>query len=302
MQGGRVTAVRDRIRPMAADTPSATPATTQTQIVDRLSRLPYWLILILLGGVILFYNITTDELYSVIFGRLAQGVAISLFVAITSYVVAIIIGLIVALGRVSKNPIAYNLATLYVNVIRGVPILVQIFYVAFVLSPAFISMVNGLGLGLAGILGPENFLAKATTQDISMLARVMIALAIAYGGFEAETFRAGIESIGRGQMEAARSLGMSYFQAMRYIILPQAFRRVLPPLGNDFVSMVKDSSLVSVLGVRDITQEARLYAAASFRYPETYNTLAFLYLAITFTLSLGVKLLENRLSKGGKGS
>ena len=182
------------------------------------------------------------------------------------------------------------------------PILVQIFYVAFVLSPAFISMVNGLGDGLAGLLGPENFLAKATTQDISMLARVMIALAIAYGGFEAETFRAGIESIGRGQMEAARSLGMSYFQAMRYIILPQAFRRVLPPLGNDFVSMVKDSSLVSVLGVRDITQEARLYAAASFRYPETYNTLAFLYLGITFTLSLGVKLLENRLSKGGKGS
>lgn len=302
MQGGRVSALRDRIMPMAADTPSATPATTQTQIVDRLARLPYWLILILLGGVILFYNITTDELYSVIFGRLAQGVAISLFVAIASYVVAIVIGLIVALGRVSKNPIAYNLATLYVNVIRGVPILVQIFYVAFVLSPAFISMVNGLGLGLAGILGPENFLAKATTQDISMLARVMIALAIAYGGFEAETFRAGIESIGRGQMEAARSLGMSYFQAMRHIILPQAFRRVLPPLGNDFVSMVKDSSLVSVLGVRDITQEARLYAAASFRYPETYNTLAFLYLAITFTLSLGVKLLENRLSKGGKGS
>lgn len=287
---------------MAADTQPATPATTQTQIVDRLSRLPYWLILILLGGVILFYSITTDELYSVIFGRLAQGVAISLFVAIASYVVAIVIGLIVALGRVSKNPIAYNLATLYVNVIRGVPILVQIFYVAFVLSPAFISMVNGLGDGLAGLLGPENFLAKATTQDISMLARVMIALAIAYGGFEAETFRAGIESIGRGQMEAARSLGMSYFQAMRYIILPQAFRRVLPPLGNDFVSMVKDSSLVSVLGVRDITQEARLYAAASFRYPETYNTLAFLYLGITFTLSLGVKLLENRLSKGGKGS
>jgi len=287
---------------MAADTQPATPATTQTQIVDRLSRLPYWLILILLGGVILFYSITTDELYSVIFGRLAQGVAISLFVAITSYVVAIIIGLIVALGRVSKNPIAYNLATLYVNVIRGVPILVQIFYVAFVLSPAFISMINGVGNGLSGVLGPNNALAKATTQDISMLARVMIALAIAYGGFEAETFRAGIESIGRGQMEAARSLGMSYFQAMRYIILPQAFRRVLPPLGNDFVSMVKDSSLVSVLGVRDITQEARLYAAASFRYPETYNTLAFLYFAITFTLSLGVKLLENRLSKGGKGS
>jgi polar amino acid transport system permease protein len=194
------------------------------------------------------------------------------------------------------------LSTLYVNVIRGVPILVQIFYVAFVLSPAFVTLLNSIGHGLAGILGPENALTTTTTQDISMLARVMIALAIAYGGFEAETFRAGIESIGRGQMEAARSLGMSYFQAMRYIILPQAFRRVLPPLGNDFISMIKDSSLVSVLGVRDITQEARLYSAASFRYPETYNTLAFVYLSITFTLSMGVKFLENRLSKGGKGS
>ncbi len=287
---------------MAVDTQSVTPGTTQTHFVDRLSRLPWWLILILLGGVILFYNITTDELYTVIFSRLIQGVAVTLLVSLVSYAAAIVIGLIVALGRVSKNPIAYNLATLYVNVIRGVPILVQIFYVAFVIGPVLISVLNGLGTGLSGLLGTENFLAVATTQDISMLARVMIALAIAYGGFEAETFRAGIESIGRGQMEAARSLGMSYFQSMRYIILPQALRRVLPPLGNDFVSMVKDSSLVSVLGVRDITQEARLYAAASFRYPETYNTLAFLYLSITFTLSLGVKFLENRLSKGGKGS
>jgi polar amino acid transport system permease protein len=287
---------------MTADTESLSPGTTQSQIVDRLSRLPWWLIVIMLGGVILFYSITTDELYSMIFSRLVQGVGVSLFVSITAYSAALIIGLIVALGRVSKNPIAYNLATLYVNVIRGVPILVQIFYVAFVLSPALILLLNNLGNGLSGLLGAQNLLAQATTQDISMLARVMIALAIAYGGFEAETFRAGIESIGRGQMEAARSLGMSYFQAMRYIILPQAFRRVLPPLGNDFISMIKDSSLVSVLGVRDITQEARLYSAASFRYPETYNTLAFLYLSITFTLSLGVKALENRLSKGGKGS
>lgn len=287
---------------MAAENETLAPGTTQTQIVERLSHLPWWLLIILLGGVILFYAITTNELYSVIFGRLVQGVGVTLFVALVAYTVAIVIGLIVALGRVSKNPITYNLSTLYVNVIRGVPILVQIFYVAFVLSPAFVTLLNSIGHGLAGILGPENALTTTTTQDISMLARVMIALALAYGGFEAETFRAGIESIGRGQMEAARSLGMSYFQAMRYIILPQAFRRVLPPLGNDFISMIKDSSLVSVLGVRDITQEARLYSAASFRYPETYNTLAFVYLSITFTLSMGVKFLENRLSKGGKGS
>jgi len=203
---------------------------------------------------------------------------------------------------VSKNPVIYNLATLYVQVIRGLPILVWIFYVAFVLTPAFFSLTNALGAALAPVLGADNFLSQANTQDMTLLGRAVIALAFAYGGFEAETFRAGIQSIGRGQMEAARSLGMSYFQAMRYVILPQAVRRVLPPLGNDFIAMLKDSSLVSVLGVRDITQEARLYVAASFRYPETYNTLAFIYLSMTIVLSLIVKGVEARLGKDGRGS
>jgi len=125
--------------------------------------------------------------------------------------------------------------------------------------------------------------------------RGIIALAISYGAFSAEIFRAGIESIGRGQMEAARSLGMSYFQAMRYIILPQAVRRVLPPLGNDFIAMLKESSLVSALGVRDITQLGKLYASSSFRYLETYTAVAFLYLMMTVVLSLGVKAMERRL-------
>ena len=287
---------------MAAESAPPNPGTFQSHFVDRLARLPWWLLIIVVGGLIIFYGFMTSELYSQIFAKVAQGIGVSIFVAVVSYMAAIVIGLIVSLGRVSKNPVAYNLSTLYVQIIRGIPILVQIFYVAFVIAPGLVTFLNSLGQLLIPVLGPDNFLAQLTTQDISMLARVMIALAIAYGGFEAETFRAGIESIGRGQMEAARSLGMSYFQAMRFVILPQAFRRVLPPLGNDFVSMVKDSSLVSVLGVADMTQQARLYAAASFRYPEAYNTLAYLYLVITFVLSLGVKILENSLSKGGKGS
>jgi polar amino acid transport system permease protein len=124
-----------------------------------------------------------------------------------------------------------------------------------------------------------------------------ISLAVTYGAFQAEIFRAGIQSIGRGQMEAARSLGMSYWQAMRYIILPQAIRNVLPALGNDFIAMVKDSSLVSVLAVRDITQVARLYAGRTFRFPESYTVLAVLYLTMTIILSLFVKLLEKRFFK-----
>ncbi|MDP3721040.1 MAG: amino acid ABC transporter permease, partial [Anaerolineaceae bacterium] len=113
----------------------------------------------------------------------------------------------------------------------------------------------------------------------------------------AEIFRAGIQSIGRGQMEAARSQGMSYWQAMRYIILPQAIRNVLPALGNDFISMLKDSSLVSVLAVRDITQIAKLYAGRTFQYQESYITLAVLYLTMTILLSFLLKYIEKRIQK-----
>ena len=287
---------------MTTDTAVKQPGTFQVRLIDRIARWPWWLIIMVLLGMFILYNILTSELYATIFYRVTQGIVTSVRVAVISYAAAIAIGLFVSLGRVSKNPIAYNLSTLYVQIIRGVPILVQIIYVAFVITPIMVDLLNALGAALAPVLGVNNFLTTITLQDVPSDTRVMIALAIAYGGFEAETFRAGIESIGRGQMEAARSLGMSYFQAMRFVILPQAFRRVLPPLGNDFISMIKDSSLVSILGVRDMTQEARLYAAASFRYLETYSILAFNYLVLTFTLSLGVKALENRLSKGGKGS
>lgn len=276
-------------------TASATIRTTQGRFVDRLSQLPWWFLFILLAAVYLIYQFAASEIYSTILGKLVNGVVTTIFVAIIGYSTAIVLGLIAGLGRVSKNVLVFNLATLYVQVIRGVPILVQIFYFAFVIFPGVIALLNLIGGAIAPVLGPTNFLAGVTTQNVDMLWRVIIALAIAYGGFEAETFRAGIQSIHRGQMEAARSLGMSYGQSMFYVILPQAIRRVLPPLGNDFISMLKDSSLVSVLGVRDVTQEARLYAAASFRYPETYNSLAFVYLSMTILLSLLLKAIEGRL-------
>jgi len=257
--------------------------------------------LIALVGVLIVWNALTSELYSVIFSRLTLGIGVTILTTLMAYSLALAIGLLAGLGRVSANPVIFNAATLYVQVIRGVPILVQLLVIAFVIVPAVIKGLNDLGALLVPLIGEQNFLSQTRPQDVPFLTRCVIALAIAYGGFQAETFRAGIQSIGRGQMEAARSLGMSYLQAMRYIILPQAIRRVLPPLGNDFIAMLKDSSLVSVLGVRDITQEARLYAAASFRYMETYISLAFLYLAMTIVLSLGVKWLEGRLNSYGQG-
>lgn len=277
--------------------------TGQGRLVGTLSALPWWLLLLLLAGVILSYKIATDELYSTILSKLSSGILLTIGVTLVAYAAALLIGLIAGLGRVSKNPLIFNIATLYVQIIRGVPMIVQIFYVAFVLTPGVFTLIRAIGDSalVTGVLGPNNGLSLLTVQDLPFVSRAVFALALAYGGFEAETFRAGIESIGRGQMEAARSLGMSYFQAMRYIILPQAIRRILPPLGNDFIAMLKDSSLVSVLGVRDITQEARLYVAASFRYPETYNMLAFMYLTMTILLSLVMKWVETRMGEGGKG-
>jgi len=271
------------------------------RFVDRAAQWPWWLLVIVLGGVLIAWNALTSELYSAIFSRLTLGIGVTVFTTLVAYSLALVIGLLAGLGRVSTNPVVFNLATLYVQVIRGVPILVQLLVIAFVIVPLLIDGVNSLGMLLAPLLGAQNFLSQVRPPDVPFLTRCIIALAIAYGGFQAETFRAGIQSISRGQMEAARSLGMSYLQAMRYIILPQAIRRVLPPLGNDFVAMLKDSSLVSVLGVRDITQEARLYAAASFRYMETYLSLAFFYLAMTIVLSLGVKWVESRLNSHGRG-
>lgn len=174
--------------------------------------------------------------------------------------------------------------------------LVLMFFIAFVLVPGFVNGINGLGgaLNNAGLSGFGNILSALSIRDIPMTVRAVIALSLTYGAFLAEVFRAGIQSISRGQMEAARSQGMSYGQAMRYVILPQAVRNVLPALGNDFISMLKDSSLVSVLAVRDITQVARLYAGHSFRFAESYTSLAILYLVMTISLSLIIKVIERR--------
>jgi polar amino acid transport system permease protein len=277
------------------------PLAVQGRLIDTLADLPWWLLIILLGGVFFAFYAYTDETYTAIFSFLKPGLIVTIRVTLIAYAIAITIGLLAGLGRVSKNPIIYNLATIYVQVMRGLPILVNILYIAFVFIPAIIALLNSLGVFLAenNWLGAENVLVNLGSRqkglEVSFEARAIIALAFSYGAFSAEIFRAGIESIGRGQMEAARSLGMNYLQAMRYIILPQAVRRVLPPLGNDFIAMLKESSLVSALGVQDVTQLGKLYSASSFEYLKTFNMVAFLYLSMTILLSLGVKTMEVRL-------
>lgn len=269
----------------------------QSRVVDQASKFPWWLLFVLLAGAFLAYNFTTNATYSEIFNTLIDGLLFTLRVTLTAYIFAVTIGLFTALGQLSRNVFVQNLAMLYVQVIRGVPIIVQIYYVAFVLVPAVIGLINLFGGQLHGIgLLPEsNPLTNLSVRDVGFEARGIIALSISYGAFSSEIFRAGIQSIEKGQVEAALSLGLTRTQALRLIVLPQAIRRVLPPLGNDFVAMLKESSLLSVLGVGEITHLGRKYAASSFRFVETYNTLAFLYLSMTLILSMGVRFLETRL-------
>ncbi len=269
----------------------------QAVVSDRLSQFPLWALVILFAGVLLIYNFATNETYRGIFSSLFLGMRLTILVTLSAYVFAIMLGLLTALGQLSDNIIFRNLAMLYVQLIRGVPIIVQIFYWAFVLVPALVSLINFIGgfLSARGILGPENPLLALTNRDVNFLVRGIVALAVSYGAFSSEIFRAGIQSIEIGQIEASKALGLSWFQQFRLIIFPQAIRRILPPLGNDFIAMLKESSLVSVLGVQEITQLGKKYAAASFLFPQTYNTVAFLYLSMTLLLSMGVRFMERRL-------
>jgi polar amino acid transport system permease protein len=265
-----------------------------------LSRLPYWALILAALGLLLTYLIFSNVNYRDTFFFLRAGVTTTIRMTLIAFPIATVIGLIVGLCRISKNVVLLNLATLYVEMVRGIPLIVLILYTAFVVVPILrdlIVAIGGWGLSWAG----EGFLSGLflnmstfSIQSITMESRAIIALAIGYGAFEAEIFRAGVQSIGKGQMEAARSLGMSYIQSMRYIILPQAIRRVLPPLGNDFIALLKDSSLATVLAVPELTQMGRLRRASTFRYLETFNVVAYLYLAMTLMLSAVVRFLERR--------
>jgi polar amino acid transport system permease protein len=265
--------------------------------LDAMSNWPWWLLVTILLGLLIVYSIFTNDRTQNIFFAVSRGLTITFRVTLFSYVLALVIGLVVGLGRVSANKLFFNLAAFYVEVIRGIPILVLLLYIAFVGVPLLADGVNAVGNWLVSVgLGFGSLLTAFSSRNIGFEMRAIIALGVTYGAFEAEIFRAGIQSIERGQMEAARALGMSYFRAMRHVILPQAIRRILPVLGNDFVAMVKDSSLVSVLGVSDITQNAKLYASSTFLFFQTYSILAFLYLVMTILLTRVVRLIEARLS------
>lgn len=279
--------------------PDQTSADLKVNRGTRIQDLPWWFVALILIAIFAGFIIYTNENYRDAFNFIRIGLKVTIEVSLISYAIALVIGLLAGLGRISRNVFIKNAARLYVELIRGIPMLVLIFFIALVGVPMVVDSINSFGLWLAskGFIGASAAFSLFNNQSIPMKARAIVALSVTYGAFLAEIFRAGIQSIGRGQMEAARSLGMSYGQAMRYIILPQAVRNVLPALGNDFIAMVKDSSLVSLLAVRDIAQVARLYAGSTFRFREAYVTLAVMYLIMTVALSLVVQAIERRLRK-----
>lgn len=248
---------------------------------------PWWLVVAGGLGIWLFWNVLSDEVYAQVLATLGQGIKITVFVTLVGFALASLIGLGLAVMSLSRWAVPRQVARFYIEIVRGVPIIVLLLYVAFVLAPALVAGANHLRdlIGLDPVRG----------RDFDLLWRAVIALTIGYSAFIAEVFRAGLQSIERGQIEAAEALGLSGWHRFRLIVFPQAFRRILPPLGNDFVAMVKDSSLVSVLGVSDVTQLGKVTAAGNFRYFETYNVVALIYLVMTISLSLVLRHLEKRL-------
>lgn len=202
-------------------------------------------------------------------GPLIYGLWVTLWISAISSVIGLIIGLITGLCRLSRNITLRQLSILYIEIIRGTPLLVQIFIVYFFFG---------------------------TVLNIDRMAAGIAALSIFAGAYVAEIIRAGIQSIPKGQMEAARSLGMNTPQAMIHIVLPQAFKRTLPPLAGQFISLIKDSSLVSVIAITDLTKAGREVITSTFATFEIWFVVAFLYLTLTSVLSQLIAWVERRLA------
>ncbi len=229
----------------------------------------WWIALAGTVGLLIILPLAKPDPYAKVLQFIPDGILVTFEVTIASISLALVIGLLTGLGRISNNRFINLLASLYVEVVRGIPLLVQLFYIYFALG-RFVRV-------------PD-------------LVAAIIALAFCYGAYMGEVFRAGIRSIDFGQSEASLSLGFNQRQTMAYVILPQAWRTILPPVGNEFIALLKDTSLVSILAVSDILRRGREYASESFNYFETYTTIALIYLLITLVLSKLISNMEHRLS------
>ena len=243
----------------------------------------WWWLVALVAGVIAILSITKPDPYWRIILFVRDGIGITVLITVVSFILMLFVGMLGGLGRISKNKVIHLLTTLYVELVRGVPLLVQLIWWYF----AFPVIIKQIGQWThIGFLA--NYQANAVVLAI-------FGFVFCYGAYMSEIFRAGIQSIPKGQMEAARSLGMSYFQSMRHVILPQAIRVILPPVGNEFIALLKDSSLVSAVALADLTRRGREFMAANFNPIEVWTMVALLYLVMTLFSARIVNYIERRM-------
>jgi polar amino acid transport system permease protein len=243
---------------------------------------PWWWLVVAVAGILVLLIIFQSDPYLNILVFVSDGLAITVLLTVASFVFILVVGLIGGLGRIAKNPVIRLIATLYVEIVRGIPLLVQLIWWYFA-APVVIKAI-GRFLHISAL---ANYQSNAIFLAI-------LGLVICYGAYMTEIFRAGIQSVHKGQMEAARSLGMTYMQAMRHVIVPQAIRVVLPPVGNEFIMLIKDTSLVSAVAVADLTRRGREYMGAHFNPIEVWTLVALLYLILTLFSARLIAWLENR--------
>lgn len=244
---------------------------------------PYWLAAIVAFILIMATAILVGEKFGEAFSFIIRGLGLTLYATGLAFVISIAIGLVAAIARMSDNTFARNVATTYIEFIRGVPMLVLLVVFGIVLVPDMLDLVG------------------VSRRLIDLTHRGIIGLSAVYGAFLAEVFRAGIESIPKGQSEAARSVGMTRGQTLSRIVIPQAVRNILPALGNDFIALLKDSALLSILAIREMTQMTKLYTGSSFRFNEGYLVLTFVYLTLTLILSLILQWYGRRVGTASEG-
>ena len=242
----------------------------------------WWWLVALVAGVIVLLSVLEPDPYWRVILFVRDGLWVTVFLTLVSFVFVLLVGLLGGLGRLSKNCAINLVATLYVELVRGVPLLVQLiwWYFAF---PVIIQQI-----------GRWTHISALVTYQANAILLAVVGMVFCYGAYMSEIYRAGIQSIPKGQMEAARSLGMTYFQAMRHVVLPQAIRVILPPVGNEFIALLKDSSLVSVVAVADMTRRGREFMATHFNPIEVWTMVALLYLVMTLFSARLVNWLERR--------
>lgn len=256
------------------------PTPPGSEVRYEWSGFPYWFVGILAVIAFPIFKVVTDPTWNEGFQFIRDGITLTITVTIGGFVIAFVLGLIVSLGRMSKSVWLKNIATFYIEVIRGIPVLVTIFMFGLVIVPWFMNLIG---------VSPQSFFASNTFKTT-------IAVGLIYAAFIAEVFRAGIESVHIGQREAGMSIGLSRVQVFRLIVWPQALKNVFPALGNDLIALLKDSSLVSILAVRELTQMTKLWTGSSFQFFAGFMILAAMYLALTVSLSLVLQWYERRIA------